>query len=629
MTRKLFLLVIVLLAALVLPARWLTIHAATSTSFIPNEPNDTFATAVTLPEGYAMTGYFLTAGDHDYYRVDVPAGVDELFVDASALAYAQNPTPQPVTVRLYNGGHTLVAEDTSCADDIWLTEPVAAGTYFLLIEHCAGPLDIDSPYTVSAAWNIDAGDHSPGDIEPNDTPAQAVAAAYGDHLRGYISDTDTVDHYRFAAQAGDQIALALSDVAYRGDAVLVLYDPAMNPVALQTDGWTSWASLPTAGNYVLRIAVPGADYDDGFIDYDLLLALTGGDEPNNTRQTATDVAFGQLLNVTHDYLCDTDWFRFQGRAGDVLAAVNTETEVENVHLYAADGTSLYGRHVLPADGVYYLKVEGFVNPAFDDSWCYEGPVTYPFGQSLWVSAAVDGLGGNAAIKRGDIATRKDTAGQWQIVFDASDVGITQNVVAFERLPNGSILMSLAGPQTVPGLGKVMPQDIIRFVPTSLGDATAGTFQWFLDGSDVGLTTAGEKIDAIYYQTGIANPLRISTRGAGAAPRTSGGMLKFADEDTINLVNGVFGANSAGTWRMGLDGSTVPGLKGEDVSSLTLVQTYPERDSQLLIGLDSAFTVSGTKGTPYDVLQEGTWQLAVTHLTDKKIDGLGIGDPWTP
>ena len=80
---------------------------------------------------------------------------------------------------------------------------------------------------------------------------------------------------------------------------------------------------------------------------------------------------------------------------------------------------------------------------------------------------------------------------------------------------------------------------------------------------------------------------------------------------------------------GHDEVNMPGLKGEDVSSLTLVQTYPERDSQLLIGLDSAFTVSGTKGTPYDVLQEGTWQLAVTHLTDKKIDGLGIGDPWTP
>ena len=29
--------------------------------------------------------------------------------------------------------------------------------------------------------------------------------------------------------------------------------------------------------------------------------------------------------------------------------------------------------------------------------------------------------------------------------------------------------------------------------------------------------------------------------------------------------------------------------GEDVSNLTLVQTFPERDSQLLVGLDSAFT----------------------------------------
>ena len=149
-----------------------------------------------------------------------------------------------------------------------------------------------------------------------------------------------------------------------------------------------------------------------------------------------------------------------------------------------------------------------------------------FGYPLWISAAQNRLGNIPAIKSADIAMRADGPDAWKLVFDASDVGITQNINAIERLDDGSILMSLAAAQNAPGLGKVMPQDIIKFIPTSLGDYTAGSFEWYLDGSDVGLTTAGENIDAIHMKPfdPDANPLTISVTGSGAAPRQSGGTL---------------------------------------------------------------------------------------------------------
>ena len=121
---------------------------------------------------------------------------------------------------------------------------------------------------------------------------------------------------------------------------------------------------------------------------------------------------------------------------------------------------------------------------------------------------------------------------------------------------------------------------------------------------------------------------MSPAGAGSVPRQSGGNLKVADEDVINFV-GTFGADSTGKWRVYLDGSTVPGLAAEDVTAMTRVEVYPQRDSPTLLSFDSAFTISGQSGGPFDVLTEGPWRPAVARLTDKKIDGLSVGAAWTP
>lgn len=472
------------------------------------------------------------------------------------------------------------------------------------------------------------------DIEPNDTPAQAVETQYGCPIWGMVSETDPVDYVAFHGEAGQVAGLPFAYYSWSPndrEYDLSLYDPAMNLLPLQ--GMSMWAELPATGLYTLAISF---DPDEGQETYyDMEFMQFTGDEPNDTFETAIPAVVGQHVTSIPDFPCDLDLYRIQGRAGDVFT--NTYPIGDHLHLtlFAADGTRLDNLQVLPADGIYYVQLP---YDYFDSDWprveCIDWEETWQIGEALWVSAAVDRLGGNAAIKAGDIVTRKTAANQWQIVFDASDVGITKNVTAFERLSNGSILMSLAAAQTVPGLGKVMPQDIIQFLPTSLGDNTAGTFQWYLDGSDVGLTTSGEKIDAILMFRDIENPLRISTAGAGSAPKYNGGTLKWADEDIINFVGAAYGANSAGAWRMHLNGSDVPGLAAEDVNAATRVELYPQHESYLLLSMATNFVINGNAGTPLDVViggtwQSATWQTAVQRLTDKKIDGLAIGPAWMP
>ncbi len=394
---------------------------------------------------------------------------------------------------------------------------------------------------------------------------------FGDHVFGRVDTTDVVDFYRFDGAAGNKVAFATINY---GSMNLALTDAAMNPVPLVEP--TPWAALPASGTYYLAVTDPYPSQWGN--NYTFELVLLTGDEPNDTIDMATTVPFGPTLAVSYDYPCDVDWLRFEGRAGDVLAEMNTNVVYENTFLYSADGVRMRGVNVLPADGTYYLRTEGY----FSDKWgsdCYEGAYDVDFGQALWVSAKADGLGGDASIKKGDIVTRKNAPNTWQIMFDASDVGITRNVVAFEYMPDGSLLMSFDRPQNIAGLGKVQPQDIVRFVPTSLGDNTAGTFEWFLDGSDVGLTTNGEKIDVIIMQRDIDNPLRISTTGSGSVPRVSGGTLKFRDEDLINFVGDPrldrHQRRTPGV--SALDGSTVPGMAAEDLNAGTRVELYPQRD----------------------------------------------------
>jgi hypothetical protein len=372
-----------------------------------------------------------------------------------------------------------------------------------------------------------------------------------------------------------------------------------------------------------------------------MLFLRMDDEPNDTMTTATPVQLGQPIYAAWYPNVDVDWYRFEGRAGTVID-VNTFTRSDGdstMFLYDATGTRLEA-NVLPKDGIYYLEMR---QPCgWDEGICWYNTEEYhlTIGRRLYVSADVDALGGNAAIKQQDIATRDQATGQWTLVFDASDVGITKDVAAFEAMPNGTLLLSLVAAQTVPGLGKVMPHDIIRFVPTSLGANTAGSFQWYLDGSDVGLTTAGEKIDVIAINDNpySADPvLLVSTSGSGSVPRTSGGSLKFADEDLIVFDAVQFGQNSQGAWHMELDGSKVPGMAAENLNAATLLERWSaHRTGRWLMTMSDSFVIDGISGGSFDALF--AWYdgqnvdptgLAVQGLTNKKIDALSVEPVWLP
>ena len=154
-----------------------------------------------------------------------------------------------------------------------------------------------------------------------------------------------------------------------------------------------------------------------------------------------------------------------------------------------------------------------------------------------------------------------------MAFDGSDVGWTKGIGDFEFLSDGSLLLTTNLRFPV-GTGAARftleTQDIARFVPTSMGTTTAGSFALYFDGSDVLLSTAAERIDALARKPD--GTLLISTSGK-ASVKNGAATVAGEDEDLLAFQPSSLGNNTAGTWSLsnGFDGSLVTGMTAENVN----------------------------------------------------------------
>ena len=137
-----------------------------------------------------------------------------------------------------------------------------------------------------------------------------------------------------------------------------------------------------------------------------------------------------------------------------------------------------------------------------------------------------------------------------MVFDASDLGIGANDIdALHYIDAGTILVSFDKSITLEGFGPVDEQDILLFNATSLGETSSGTWQLYFDGSDVGLDSPSEDIDAIFLRPD--GSLLISINGNSSIPGASA-----KDEDILLFTPTSLGETTAGTWILYFDGSDI-------------------------------------------------------------------------
>lgn len=214
------------------------------------------------------------------------------------------------------------------------------------------------------------------------------------------------------------------------------------------------------------------------------------------------------------------------------------------------------------------------------------------------STDVPGIG---IVENEDVVAYDLLHGTWSLLFDGSDVGLSNfNIDALTMIvgSNGpDFLISLSGTSLIAditggpdGNTEVAGADVVRFTPSSLGGTTAGEFSFFFDGSDVGLVDVD--IDAISSLS--RGRLAMSISDVFSLTDVSGD-----DEDLIFFSPTSLGATTSGTFRLLFDGSDV-GLADTDNEDLNAASLTNVR--RPLISLQGDYDIGTFSGDGDDILE---------------------------
>ena len=211
------------------------------------------------------------------------------------------------------------------------------------------------------------------------------------------------------------------------------------------------------------------------------------------------------------------------------------------------------------------------------------------------NTSVPGVG---TVRDDDVVTYDPSTGLWALYFDGSDVGIGgTDIVAMHVRGDGSIIMSFNSSSfSVPGLTggpsgtTVEDSDLILFTPSTTGSSTTGSFSFLLDGSDIGLTSNSEDIDAVWEAPN--GDLYVSTLGSVSVSGASG-----ADEDVMRLSNPTLGSSSSGTWSRHYDGSDV-GFGGSSSDDMNATSFFANGD--MLFSTVGTYSGAGSTGADEDL-----------------------------
>ena len=182
------------------------------------------------------------------------------------------------------------------------------------------------------------------------------------------------------------------------------------------------------------------------------------------------------------------------------------------------------------------------------------------------------LAGVGTVTDGDIvkftatSLGDNTAGSFSMFLQGSQVGLTDGIDALSLLDDGSLLISADAKTTLPGIGQVRDEDVLRFTPTIAGDYSAGTWALHLDAGEVGLASGSENIDALAVNAN--GDLLISTQGNFTVPGISG-----QDDDILGFMPTSTTTGSFDTDLL-LDGAAI-GIGGNDIVGFDLAALVEE------------------------------------------------------
>lgn len=263
-----------------------------------------------------------------------------------------------------DGAYTIIA--TRFGHEHGTTE----GDYLLNLE------SIGSVVAVPNAATTVATDTSPANTSPSTT---TTMLRYGDEVSGQITDEQPYVIYRFAAQRGDVVNLAMIRINGNLDPLIDLFDPNGNYLFSGDDDELGTLNaairnyiIPTDGVYYVQATrygrIEGVSTGLYTVRLDAVPVEQLGTRPSNARVLSLPAAVSS--SITEDTL--TRFFQIEAQRGDIVSVIATRASgdlIPRVNFLRNDlsqmATSVLnddedvatiGGVTVQEDGIYYISV---------------------------------------------------------------------------------------------------------------------------------------------------------------------------------------------------------------------------------------------------------------------------------
>lgn len=302
------------------------------------------------------------------------------------------------------------------------------------------------------------------------------------------------------------------------------------------------AGVPADGSVTLRVTVDAANLAVG--DHQATLLLTTTDPGMPEMRVPVRVSVRPLAPPS---------LYLSVAAGGVVGGV----EVADEDIVGVNPEGVVTQYFDGSDvGLAGFTVDAFARLA-------DGALALSFTEPGTVPGVPGTVDDSDLVRFAPTSLGKDTAGAFTLWFDGSDVAMTtddEDIDAVEVLADGRIALSTTGDLKISGL-TAPDEDLTAFTATSLGPTTVGSFAVLFDGSDVGLTTADEDVDAVAFRTD--GTVALSTIGALSVPG-----LTASDDDVVTFTPTALGRDTAGVFAILFDGAGL-GLEPDDVTGVDI------------------------------------------------------------
>jgi len=261
------------------------------------EPNDTAATAATLPSrSQQWTGTFHKRSDEDWTTINLPKD-GEITLSASTdtsridLALMIQPAGGPMTI---------VDERGDGGSEQLMLKQAKAGKYYIRITNAvsANPEPVIGTYTVALEYITQYEDP----YEPNNSPVTATPLVFGERYDGLIATTKDEDWYRFTLNDRNKVQVKLSGIPDGAITTIALRDRKQQTLNTwrnpQDVSKLNGERVLDAGTYYVSITADRAEQNRA---YQLLI------EAEPTKDPFIDLVGYRWANPSIQSLVDAGW----------------------------------------------------------------------------------------------------------------------------------------------------------------------------------------------------------------------------------------------------------------------------------------------------------------------------------